>query len=94
MDEFKDAKQIVLMSEADFEKSLEKALQKVIGLLKKPPEFIDEAETLQILGLRSKTSLYNLRMSGAISYSKMGKIILYRRSSLMEHIEKHELKKF
>ncbi len=94
MEEFKNIEQIVVMSEAEFERRLERVCQRIIAQQKQPPEFIGESETLEILGLRSKTSLWQLRSSGVISYSKMGKIILYRRSSLIEFIEKNELKKF
>ncbi len=94
MEEFKDVQQIVVMTEAEFDRRLERVYQRVIAQLKQPPEHVNETTALQMLGLRSKTSLWKLRSSGAISYSKMGKIILYRRSSLIEFIEKNELKKF
>ena len=93
-DEFKNAQQILVMTENEFEKRIERALQRVIEVQKKPPEFIGESVALSILGLRSKTSLFHLRQSGAISYSKMGKIILYRRSSLIKYIERNEHKTF
>ncbi len=94
MEEFKDVKQIILMSEAEFDRKLDIAFQRFVGKMNQPPEHIGESEALQLLGLRSKTSLWKLRSTGAITYSKMGKIIMYRRSSLLTYIKKHELTQF
>ncbi len=91
MEEFKELNQLLLLFGNIFDKKLEGAFQKAIAHQKQPLEHIGESEALQLLGLRSKTSLWKLRSTNAIIYSKMGKTILYRRSSLIDYIKKHEL---
>lgn len=94
MEEFKDTKTILLMSEDEFDKKLEAFYQRISKGATKPPKYVAEKVALQTLGLRSKTSLWKLRSEGKISYSKMGKIILYEYKSLMDYINEHKLSKF
>jgi len=49
-----------------------------------PPkqEWVDRNEAKKLLGIRSDTILQELRDKGEIRFSKMGKIIMYDKSSI------------
>jgi hypothetical protein len=52
--------------------------------------WVDTDEALQILGIKSKTTLGTLRAEGKIKYSQpMHKVIVYERKSLYEFLEHH-----
>ncbi len=86
---------LILSDEETFFRLLEKFYERIISEKKILPEWISEQEAMQLLGIKSKTSLWKLRSEGKISYSQMGKkIILYKRSSIIEYIEQNEQSKF
>jgi len=92
--ETENIRKMLLMEEGQFYELLDRFLEKSKAEHQELPEFVNEKIALQTLGLKSKTSLWKLRSTGAISYSKMGKIILYRYSSLMDFIRENEQHKF
>ena len=52
--------------------------------------WVGNDEAMDILQIKSKTTLLNLRSTGQIRYSQpQHKIILYERQSLLDYIEKH-----
>ncbi|MFD0796276.1 helix-turn-helix domain-containing protein [Maribacter chungangensis] len=58
-------------------------------------KWIDGAEVMSILRIKSTTTLQRLRDEGKIRYSQpQKKIILYDRDSVMEYIEKHARETF
>lgn len=55
--------------------------------------WIDEQEAMQLLGIRSKTTLQQLRDTDAIKFTQpRKKLILYYRQSLLDWLEKHSNK--
>ena len=61
----------------------------------KPEKWIDGAEAMSILKIKSTTTLQKLRDEGKIRFSQpQKKIILYDRDSIMEFIEKHARETF
>jgi len=93
MDEFKDTKSILLMSEGVSEKKLEAIFQRAMQRHKKMPEILDGEETQDLLKI-GRNSLFKLRSSGKIPYYKTDGIIVYKRSEIMTYIEKHKHNKF
>lgn len=60
-----------------------------------PDKWIDGAEAMSILKIKSTTTLQKLRDGGKIRFSQpQKKIILYDRDSIMEFIEKHARETF
>jgi hypothetical protein len=58
------------------------------------PEWVDAEEAMNILSIKT-SALQFLRHEGKIEFSQPSrKIILYRRSSLYAHLEKHSQKTF
>jgi hypothetical protein len=92
--ELPEPKRIFELTEDNFIIFLEYFSEKIKAENQVLDEFIPESEALKLLGIKSKTSLFKLRSNGKISYSKMGKIIMYRRTSIMEYIIENEQSKF
>jgi len=92
--ETENIRKMLLMEEGQFYELLDRYLEKSKAKHQEIPEFVNEKVALKTLGLKSKTSLWKLRSTGAISYSKMGKIILYRYISLKNYITQNEHKTF
>lgn len=55
-----------------------------------PDRWIDDAQTMRLLNIKSKTTLQKLRDEGKIRFSQPHKrIILYDRESIDAYLEKH-----
>ena len=53
-------------------------------------KWIQTEEVMELLGIKSKTTLQKLRDEGSIRFSQPQKrIILYDRDSVMEYLDKH-----
>lgn len=53
-------------------------------------KWIDDEEAMNLLNIKSKTTLQKLRDEGRIRFSQpQKKVILYDRDSIMEYLEKH-----
>ena len=57
---------------------------------KEPDKWILEDEAMKMLGIKSKTHLWKLRTEGKIRFSQPSrKVILYDRTSILDHLEEH-----
>ena len=57
--------------------------------------WIDTVDAKRLLGLKSDTSIFNLRTQGKIEFSQPSrKVILYKRDSILAYLEKHSHKTF
>lgn len=53
-------------------------------------KWIDGHEAMQLLNIKSKTSLQNLRDQGRIRFTQpQKKVILYDRDSILEYLDQH-----
>jgi uncharacterized NAD(P)/FAD-binding protein YdhS len=52
-------------------------------------DWIGEKEAMDILGVKSKTTLQNLRDSQEFKFSKHGRIIRYSNKSILEFLERN-----
>jgi len=52
-------------------------------------DWIGEKEAMVLLGVKSKTTLQNLRDSQEFKFSKHGRIIRYSRESILEFLERN-----
>lgn len=58
--------------------------------LSKEKQWVDSEVAMNILNIRSKSTLQELRNTGKVRFAHpQPKIILYDRNSLLEYIEKH-----
>lgn len=82
------------------EPALYALIEQVVQQLRDPgqtiePKWLTDKEAMQILNIKSKTSLQALRDSGKIRFSAHSKkIILYDRDSIYEFIERNVRKTF
>lgn len=69
----------------------------VANIAKQPSEkiWVTQSKAMELLGLKSKTSMKKLRDTGAIEYTQpMKKIILYKYESIMNYLENYSYKTF
>ena len=52
-------------------------------------EWIDTKEAMELLGIKSKTTLQKFRDTFEIKFSQNGKIIKYSRPSIIEYLERN-----
>lgn len=76
------------------ENDLHVLIDRVVSRLHKEPamqqKWLTPKEAMSRLNLRSKTSLYHLRMKGEISYSQPRKrVILYSASSIEDYLNRN-----
>jgi hypothetical protein len=50
--------------------------------------WVDKTDAKQMLGIKSDTTLFDLREQNAIRFTRHGRIIMYDRDSLMDYLEK------
>jgi len=88
--------EVVCLQEEAFYALFDKVIEHVEGKIKdKPEKWIDGPEAMQILKIKAKSTLQNLRDEGKIRFSQpQKKIILYDRDSIMEYLEKHARETF
>lgn len=86
--------QFFLVSKEDLREELLKMMEE---MMQKPAPkiWVSTEEAMELLHLKSKTSMQKLRDTGAIEYSQpMTKVILYRYTSILEYLETHSYKLF
>ena len=93
MEEFKDTKSILMMSEEMLEEKLEIIYQRAMKKHKQLSEIIDGNEAQDLLKV-GRTTLFKLRSSGEIPYYKINGTIVYKRSELMQFIEANKYETF
>ncbi len=82
-----DIKALLLADEETFLQFTSEFTQRLESKWKKESEWISEAEAMEILCIKSKTTLWKLRSTGAIMYSAIStKHFLYSRSSILDFI--------
>lgn len=91
----KEIKTLLLSDEETFLRLVEEISDRISSGEKELPEWIDEKSAMEILHIRSKTTLAKLRNSGAITYSAISsKHYLYSRTSILEFIESKQQSTF
>lgn len=92
--EDKTPNQFLMVSKEDLRNELVNIVEE---MMQKPAQkvWISSIEAMELLGIKSKSTLQSLRDTGVISYTQpMKKIILYRYDSILEYLERHSLKTF
>lgn len=80
--------QIICLETQAFYALVEQVVSRLESSSKVDPKWIDDEEVMDLLKIKSKTTLQKLRDEGKIRYSQLGrKMILYDRESIMEYIE-------
>ncbi len=81
---------VICIEEEAFFQLIEQTLKRFEGSSNPIQKWIGDKEAMQILNIKSKTTLQRLRDEGKIRYSQpMHKLILYDRDSILQYIEDH-----
>lgn len=84
---------VIIFEEEAYYKMMQEMKQLIKDATTSPKEeWINEKEAMQLLGIRGKTKLQQLRDNLEIEFSQYGKIIRYSRSSILIFLEKHRVK--
>jgi len=87
--------QIICLESQAFYALVEEVISRLENNTHKDPKWIDDEETMQLLKIKSKTTLQKLRDEGKIRFSQLGrKMILYDRESILEYIESNAKERF
>ena len=87
--------EVVCLETEAFYTLVEKVLIRLESKRIEKPRWVQIDEAMQILGIKSKTTLQKLRNEGEIRYSQHNKrIILYDRESLEEYLDRHAKETF
>ncbi len=88
--------QVVCLQEEAFYALFDKVVEHIESKRKDSlPKWIDGEETMQLLNIKSSSTLQKLRDEGKIRFSQpLRKIILYDRDSINEYLEKNARETF
>lgn len=95
MEEFKNVQQILVMTEAEFERRLERVCQRVIAEQRQQPIWVSEKIAKDLLGVKSSTTMLNFRKNGILEYTMpTPKTIKYKLKSIESYLESKSFKTF
>ena len=92
----KEVKTLLVADEDTFFRLVEEIEKRIEAKRQpEPEEWISEAQAMAMLHIKSKTTLWKLRMNGSLIYSTISsKHFLYSRSSILELINEKKQDKF
>lgn len=90
-----DSQLMLVIKKGDLQESLLEFAELIKQQSKKEKIWITPKETMELLNIKSKTTLQNIRDMGLIEFTQpMKKIILFKRSSVLEYLDKYKQKTF
>lgn len=73
----------------EFQSSIESAYKKALLASSLEGDWLSTQEAKNLLGVRSKSKMQDLRDNELIKYSQHGRIIKYSKKSILEFLEQH-----
>jgi hypothetical protein len=88
--------EVICLHDEAFYELVEQVVKRMKEKHQQPQEkWISQERTMQLLNIKSRTTIQKLRDTGAISYSQpQKKIILYDYDSIMAYLESHRKSTF
>ena len=87
--------EFILVNRKDLKEEFHSSLMEFFNELKVEKVWITAQETMSLLSIKSATTLQSLRNNGLIEFTQpMKKLILYKKSSVLEYLENHSHKIF
>ncbi len=87
--------ELIIFEKEAYWKHINEILKRLKDSQKEEKKWIDEAEAMEILGVRSKSQLWKLRSNGKIRYSQPSrKIIRYDQQSILKYLNDHAKNEF
>jgi len=94
-EEKNERNEFLFVKRQDLKEEFRLSIIEVITELKEEKIWITAHETMKMLSIKSPTTLQSLRDNGKIEFSQpLKKLILYRKNSILEYLEKHSHKTF
>lgn len=82
--------QVICLEEEAFYALIEQVVARLKDKYEEKEKWISDVEAMQLLKIKSKTTLQDLRNKGKIRYSQpQKKMIVYDRESIMEYLEQN-----
>lgn len=82
--------QVICLEEEAFFKLIEQVVARLKDIHTEQERWMSDIEAMELLNIKSKTTLQKLRDEGKIRFSQpQKKIILYDRDSILEYLEHH-----
>ena len=88
--------EVICLHDEAFYELVEQVVERMREKHKQPQEkWVSQERAMQLLNIKSRTTIQKLRDTGAISYSQpQKKIILYDYDSIMAYLESHRKSTF
>ena len=87
--------EIIVFETTAYWEHINEVVKRVKKSLKEDIKWIDEAEAMELLGVRSKSEMWKLRSTGKIRYSQPSrKIIKYDKQSILKYLDDHAKDEF
>ena len=84
-----------VFNKEDLRAELRETILETIAEFRQEKIWITQAEVKDLMSIKSSTTIQGLRDKGLIEFtSPMKKLILYKKSSVLEYLEKHSHKTF
>ncbi|GAB5527509.1 MAG: hypothetical protein Roseis2KO_53810 [Roseivirga sp.] len=82
--------QVICLQEEAFFELIDQVKEYLGGGQSEPPKWVNQDEAMQLLNVKSPTTMQEYRNNGEIRYTQPRKrVILYDRDSINEFLEKH-----
>lgn len=92
-EEKNERNEFLFVKRQDLKEELRLIMTETISEYKKDKVWITAKETMALLAIKSATTLQMLRNTGKIEFSQpMKKLILYKKVSVLDYLEKHSRK--
>lgn len=87
--------EIIIFEKEAYWKHINEILKRLKDSQKEEKKWINEAEAMEILGVRSKSEMWKMRTKGKIRYSQPSrKIIKYDKQSILKYLNDHAKNEF
>ncbi|MGB3468145.1 MAG: helix-turn-helix domain-containing protein [Cyclobacteriaceae bacterium] len=72
-----------------FKQAIKEAREEAQATLDPANDWLSTSQAKELLGIRSKTKLQELRDVGSITFTKHGRIIRYSKKSILDYLERN-----
>ncbi len=82
--------EVICLEEEAFFELIDRVVERISGISNEPKKWVDQTEAMNLLNIKSPTTLQEYRNNGEIRYTQPRKrVILYDRDSINEFLDRH-----
>lgn len=87
--------EVVCLETKAFYALIDEVVERMMAQRQEKPTWVSAEEAMEVLRIKSKTTLHKLKDEGHIKFSQpMKKLVVYDRQSLLDYLEKHSQEPF